>query len=196
MYNIQVKICCMSDGMHPWPEEYKTRYILQESSVWAEEVQQEPTPDIIWRQAAWCCVIAFLTLHWASSYYNYVIEFYEQQNSQDQAYPYLCLYLRGTVHCLLAHCVVNPKNRSLWWKLGGTAVKKPQVWSPLGLYMHVTVSFMTFWPCRTSSGYFCTLYITWSVWTYSARARARMYTMSVDVTCTWPSSLGTRPFTD
>jgi len=39
------------------------------------------------------------------------------------------------------------------WKLGGAAVKKPQVWSPLGLYRHVIISFMTFWPCRTSSGF-------------------------------------------
>ena len=54
--------------------------------------------------------------------------------------------------CLLAYCLVNPKNWSPWWKLGGTAVKKPQVWSPLGLYRHVIISFMTFWPCRTSSG--------------------------------------------
>ena len=69
----------------------------------------------------------------------------------DYAYPYLHLYVRGTVHCLLAYCRVNPKNWSLWWKLGGTAVKKPQVWSPLGLYRHVIISFMTFWPCRTSS---------------------------------------------
>ena len=69
------------------------------------------------------------------------------------AYPYLCLYVRGTVHCLLAYCVVNPKNWSLWWKLGGTAVKKPQVWSPLGWYRHVIILFMTFWPCRTSSGF-------------------------------------------
>jgi len=29
--------------------------------------------------------------------------------------PYLH---RGTVHCLLAYCLVNPKNWSLWWKLG------------------------------------------------------------------------------
>ena len=29
--------------------------------------------------------------------------------------------------------------------------KKPQVWSPSGLYRHVIILFMTFWPCRTSS---------------------------------------------
>jgi len=28
----------------------------------------------------------------------------------DDAYLYLRLYLRGTVHYLLAYCVVNPKN--------------------------------------------------------------------------------------
>ena len=70
----------------------------------------------------------------------------------DHAYLYLRLYLRGTVQYLLAYCLVNPKNWSLWWKLRGTAVKKPQVWSPLSLYRHVIISFMTFWPCRTSSG--------------------------------------------
>ena len=36
----------------------------------------------------------------------------------DYAYPYLRLYVRGTLHCLLAYCLVNPKNWSLWWKLG------------------------------------------------------------------------------
>ena len=28
----------------------------------------------------------------------------------DQAYLYLHLYLRDTVHCLLAYCLVDPKN--------------------------------------------------------------------------------------
>jgi len=69
----------------------------------------------------------------------------------DYAYPYLRLYIRGTVHCLLAYCLVNPKNWLLWWKLGGTAVKKPQVWPPLALYRHVIILFMTFWPRQTSS---------------------------------------------
>ena len=43
-------------------------------------------------------------------------------------------------------------------KARGTAVKKPQVWSPLGLYRHVIISFMTFWPCRTSSGPHSSMY--------------------------------------
>jgi len=90
--------------------------------------------------APWCCRIAFLIcLNFALP----ILRLY--------AYPYLRLYVRGTMHCLLAYCLVNPKNWSLWWKLRGTAVKKPQVWSPLGLYRHVIISFMTFWPCRTSS---------------------------------------------
>jgi len=28
----------------------------------------------------------------------------------DYVYLYLHLYLRGTVHCMLAYCLVNPKN--------------------------------------------------------------------------------------
>ena len=48
----------------------------------------------------------------------------------DYAHPYLRLYVRGTVHCLFGYCLVNSKNWSLRWKLVGTAVKKPQVWSP------------------------------------------------------------------
>jgi len=47
--------------------------------------------------------------------------------------------------------LVIPKNRSLRWKLGGTAVKKPLVWSPLGLYKHVIILFTTFWPYQISS---------------------------------------------
>ena len=53
----------------------------------------------------------------------------------DHADLYLGLYLRGTVRCSLAYCLVNPKNWSLWWKLGGTAVKKPQVWSPWSFHL-------------------------------------------------------------
>ena len=106
----------------------------------SEEVRQEAGPDVIWRlaDAAWLHSFCVWTSHCL-----YL----------DNAYLYLRLYLRGTVHYLLAYCLVNPKNWSLWWKLRGTAVKKPQVWSPLNLYRHVIISFMTFWPCRTSSGH-------------------------------------------
>ena len=73
-----------------------------------------------WRMApwhGWCCMIAFLSHCLYLGLYL------------DYAYPYLRLYVRGTVYCLLAYCLVNPKNWSLWWKLGDTAVKKPRVWS-------------------------------------------------------------------
>ena len=104
-----------------------------------------------------CCMIAFLScLNFALPILRPVLRLY--------AYLYLRLYLRGTVHCLLAYCLVDPKNWSPWWKLGGTAVKKPQVWSPLGLYRHVIISFMTFWPCRTSSVPDCNCICTISEW--------------------------------
>ena len=72
----------------------------------AEEVWQEAGPDVIWRvaDATWLHSFRVRTSHCL-----YL----------DHAYLYLRLYLRGTVHCL-----VNPKNWSLWWKLGGTTVKK------------------------------------------------------------------------
>ena len=74
----------------------------------------------------------------------------------DYAYLYLRLYLRGTVHCLLAYCLVNPKkNWSPWWKLGGTAVKKPQVWFPLSLYRHVIIHL---WPFDLSDLLWCRVY--------------------------------------
>ena len=109
-----------------------------------EEVRQEAGPDVIWRpaDAAWLHSFRVWTSH--CLYLGLYL---------DHAYLYLRLYLRGTVHCLLAYFLVNPKNWSPWWKLAGTAVKKPQVWSPLSLYRHVIISFMTFWPCRTSSDY-------------------------------------------
>jgi len=91
---------------------------------YAEEVRQEAGPDVIW--AAW-----LHSFHVWTSHCLYLGLYLGHD------YLYLRLYLRGTVHCLLAYCLVNPKNWSLWWKLGGTAVKKPQVWSPLGLYRHM-----------------------------------------------------------
>ena len=75
-----------------------------------EEVWQEAGPEVIWRlaDAAWLHSFRVWTSHCP-----YL----------DHAYLYLRFYLRATVHCLLAHCLVNPKNWSLWWKLWGTAVK-------------------------------------------------------------------------
>jgi len=73
----------------------------------AEEVWQKAGPDVIWRlaDAAW-----LHSFHVWTSHCPYL----------DHAYLHLHLYLRGTVHCL-----VNPKNWSLWWKLRGTTVKNP-----------------------------------------------------------------------
>jgi len=105
------------------------------------------------KTGAWCHGMADAA--WLHSFHVWTSHCLYLALYLDYAYPYLCLYLRGTVHCLLAYRLVNPKDWSLWWKLGGTAAKKPQVWSPLGLYRHVIISFMTFWPCWTSSGCRC-----------------------------------------
>jgi len=43
--SVAYKMACIPDQRN------MTHYILQESSVWAEEVQQEPSPDVIWRHA-------------------------------------------------------------------------------------------------------------------------------------------------
>jgi len=84
-----------------------------------EEVRQEAGPDVIWWLADAARLHSFRV--WTSHclYLGLYL---------DDAYLYLRLYLRGTVHYLLAYCLMNPKNWSLWWKLRGTAVKKPQVW--------------------------------------------------------------------
>ena len=110
--------------------------IMRYVSLAPKEVGQEAGPDVIWRlsDAAWLYSFRVWTSHCICL---------------DHAYLYLRLYLRGTVHCLLAYCQrIDHYDESS----GGTVVKKPQVWSPLALYRHVIISFMTFWPCRTSSG--------------------------------------------
>ena len=121
--------------------QFEIQYCVFGQATWnlryTEEVQQDAGPDVIWRlaDAAWLHSFRVWTLH--CLYLGLYL---------DHAYLYLRLYLRGTVHCLLAYCLVNPRNWSLWWKLGGTAMKKPQVWSQLALYKHVIISFMAFWP--------------------------------------------------
>jgi len=62
--------------------------------------------------------------------------------------PLPTLVPQGYSAFLLAYCLVTPKNRSLWWKLGGTAAASGMI--SIGLYGNVIISFMTFWPCRTS----------------------------------------------
>jgi len=124
-------------------------YHLHTCTHMPEEVRQEAGPDVIWKLAHGAICMADAS--WSHSFRVWTLQCLYL--GLDHAYLYLRLCLRDTVRCLLAYCLVNPKNWSLWWKLGGTVVKKPQVWSPLGLYRHVIISFMTFWPCQTSSAH-------------------------------------------
>ena len=65
----------------------------------------------------------------------------------DYAYPYLHLYIRGTLHLFVIILSGEPKELITMMKAQGYSGEKASVMNPLiyiGLYRHVIISFMTF----------------------------------------------------
>jgi len=115
-------------------------------------------------------------------------------------YLYLLLYLRGTVHCLFAYCLVN---RSLWWKLGYIGEKASGlisikiVWAHDNLiYDFLILSdllwFLWKWKCSAvtvwghsavmyvvSVGNICHVILGWHVTTVPAYAHALCMTLDM-----------------
>ena len=103
-----------------------------------------------------CCMIAFLSCS------NFTLPILR---------PILRLYLSLPTlvpqgYSALFGSILSGESKELitMMKAQGTAMKKPQVWSPLGLYRHVILSFMTYWPGTLSDLLWLVpinAYVTW-----------------------------------
>ena len=127
-------------------------------------------------KTGWCCMIAFL------SCLNFALPILR---------PILrpCLSLPMLVpqgYSALFVSILSGESKELitMMKARGTTAKKPQGWSPLGLYRHVIISFMTFWPCRTSSSIQHSFSVTWllsNLHSYMTRAPCGRGDISFDI---------------